>query len=123
MITPSLEDYLKIIDALSDKGKTRVTDIALRLRVSKPSVHTALKRLQEKGMVEHERYRHVSLTKEGKCRADEIRDRYISLTVFLQNVLGVSAETARKDACKMEHILSDETINKCEDLKRIMEEK
>ncbi|MFP3090010.1 metal-dependent transcriptional regulator [Treponema sp. TIM-1] len=112
MMTPSLEDYLKMIDVLSDKGNVRVTDMALRLGVSKPSVVSALKRLEDNGMVEHERYRYVSLTQEGKRRADEIRARNSLLIVFLQDTLGVSSGNAEKDACKLEHTVSDETLKK-----------
>jgi DtxR family Mn-dependent transcriptional regulator len=111
-MSPSLENYLKIVGMLSDKGNVRVTDIALSLGVSKPSVFTALKTLEKKGMVEHKRYSFVILTKEGKRRSDEIRNRNTALLAFLQEILGVSGEAAEKDACKMEHILSDETFKK-----------
>jgi DtxR family Mn-dependent transcriptional regulator len=82
------------------------------MSVSKPSVLTALKALTEKGMVNHERYRLVCLTKEGKRQFDEIWNRYTVLMDFLQRTLGVSTETAEKDACRMEHILSDETLKR-----------
>ncbi|MDR0878507.1 MAG: metal-dependent transcriptional regulator [Treponema sp.] len=111
-MTQSLEDYLEMVSFLSDDGEVRVTDIASRLAVSKPSVLTALKTLEEQGLLEHERYRTVSLTAKGKIQASEIRDRHSFLTTFLKNVVGVSPETAEKDACKMEHLLSGETLKK-----------
>jgi DtxR family Mn-dependent transcriptional regulator len=111
-MTQSLEDYLEMVSFLSDEGEVRVTDIAARLKVSKPSVLTALKSLEEQGLLEHERYRTVSLTAKGTLQATEIRERHYFLTAFLQDVLGVNAETAEEDACKMEHILSDETLKK-----------
>jgi DtxR family Mn-dependent transcriptional regulator len=110
-MTQSLEDYLEMVSFLADEGEVRVTDIAVRLGVSKPSVLTALKTLEEQGLLEHERYRRVNLTREGVRQAAEIRERHSTLTAFLQN-LGVSAETAEKDACKMEHLLSSETLKK-----------
>ncbi|GHV52005.1 DtxR family transcriptional regulator [Spirochaetia bacterium] len=111
-MTQSLEDYLEMVSFLSDESEVRVTDIASRLEVSKPSVLTALKTLEEQGLIEHERYRTVRLTPEGAVQAAKIRDRHSFLTSFLQDVVGVSAENAEKDACKMEHLLSEETLKK-----------
>jgi DtxR family Mn-dependent transcriptional regulator len=111
-MTQSLEDYLEMVSFLADEGDVRVTDIASRLSVSKPSVLTALKLLEEQGLIEHERYRTVSLTPRGVVRADKIRDRHSFLTVFLRDVVGVSADVAEQDACKMEHQLSEETLSK-----------
>ncbi|MDR3145762.1 MAG: metal-dependent transcriptional regulator [Treponema sp.] len=111
-MTQSLEDYLEMVSFLSDEGEVRVTDIAARLGVSKPSVLTALKVLEEQGLLEHERYRSVTLTRKGAAQAAEIRGRHNFLTAFLQDVVGVSAETAEQDACKMEHVLSEETLKK-----------
>jgi DtxR family Mn-dependent transcriptional regulator len=117
-MTQSLEDYLEMVSFLADEGEVRVTDIATRLKVSKPSVLTALKILEQQGYLDHERYRTVSLTPEGVVRAREIRDRHRLLTIFLQDVVGVNPETAEKDACKMEHLLSEETLKKIRGLVR-----
>ena len=113
-MTQSLEDYLETVSFLADEcgGEVRLTDIASRLKVSKPSVFTALKILEERGLLEHERYRTVSLTERGIIEASEIRDRHSFLTTFLKNIVGVSPDTAEKDACKMEHLLSEETLQK-----------
>jgi DtxR family Mn-dependent transcriptional regulator len=117
-MTQSLEDYLEMVSFLSDEGEVRVTDIASRLGVSKPSVLTALKALEEQDLLEHERYRTVTLTQKGAIQAAEIRDRHNFLTGFLRDTVGVSAETAEEDACKMEHILSEETLKKLKLLAR-----
>jgi DtxR family Mn-dependent transcriptional regulator len=111
-MTQSLEDYLEMVSFLSDEGEVRVTDIAARLGVSKPSVLTALKVLEEQGLLEHERYRSVTLTQKGAIQAAEIRGRHYFLTAFLRDVVGVEPVTAEKDACKLEHVLSEETLNK-----------
>jgi DtxR family Mn-dependent transcriptional regulator len=111
-MTQSLEDYLEMVGFLSDDGEVRVTDIASRLGVSKPSVLTALKILEDRGLLEHERYRSVTLTEQGKEAAAEIRGRHDFLTSFLHNVVGVSLNVAEQDACKMEHVLSEETLKK-----------
>lgn len=111
-MTQSLEDYLEMVGFLADEGdgSVRVTDIAAKLSVSKPSVLTALKALEERGYVEHERYRGVTLTPSGRIRSEEIQDRHRFLTAFLRDVVGVPQDIAEKDACRMEHVLSDETL-------------
>jgi DtxR family Mn-dependent transcriptional regulator len=111
-MTQSLEDYLEMVSFLADEGDVRVTDIAVRLGVSKPSVLTALKVLEEQGLLEHERYRNVALTPKGITQAADIRERHFFLTSFLRDTVGVSPETAEKDACQMEHFLSEETLKK-----------
>jgi DtxR family Mn-dependent transcriptional regulator len=122
-MTQSLEDYLEMVSFLADEGDVRITDIASRLGVSKPSVLTALKTLEDQGLLEHERYKGVSLTAKGKKRAKEIRERHDFLTSFLHDVLGVSSATAEQDACKLEHILSEETFEKMKILASSMEKK
>jgi DtxR family Mn-dependent transcriptional regulator len=117
-MTQSLEDYLEMVSFLADEGDVRVTDIASRLGVSKPSVLTALKVLEEQGLLEHERYRNVALTPKGVVQAADIRERHFFLTSFLRDTVGVSPETAEKDACQMEHFLSEETLKKMKILAR-----
>jgi DtxR family Mn-dependent transcriptional regulator len=119
-MTESLEDYLEMVSFLSDEGEVRVTDIASRLGVSKPSVLNALKTLADQELLEHKRYQSVVLTKKGTVRAAEIRKRHQFLTDFLITVVGVDPPIAERDACKMEHILSPETIKK---MKTLVEEK
>ncbi len=111
-MTQSLEDYLEAVSFLADNGDVRVTDIAKRLHVSKPSVLTALKALQERGLLEHEHYRGVSLTAKGITQAAAIRDRHEFLTMFLRDLLKVDPEIAEADACKMEHVISDITLER-----------
>lgn len=113
-MTQSLEDYLETVGFLSDdgEGSVRVTDIADKLGVSKPSVLTALKALEDRGFVEHERYHGVTLTSTGKVRSAEIQSRHAFLRAFLRDVVGVPDEIAEKDACRMEHILSDITLER-----------
>ena len=111
-MTESLEDYLEMVSFLSDEGTVRITDIASRLHVSKPSVLRALKNLEEKELLEHKRYQGVILTQRGKQKAAEIRKRHRFLTDFLVNIIGVNVQIAEQDACKMEHVLSPETLKK-----------
>jgi DtxR family Mn-dependent transcriptional regulator len=111
-MTESLEDYLEMVSFLSDDGEVRVTDIASRLAVSKPSVLAALKILEGQELIQHEKYQSVTLTKTGAQQAAEIRKRHRFLAEFLTGVVGVDGDTAEKDACKMEHVLSPETLKK-----------
>jgi DtxR family Mn-dependent transcriptional regulator len=115
-----MEDYLKTVSVLADKngGEARLTDIAARLEVSKPSVFTALKVLEGRGLVEHRRYRMITLTRQGREEASIIRERYALLMTFLRQILGVSAVNAEKDACLLEHHLSQETLHKMKALVR-----
>lgn len=112
-MTRSLEDYLKTIYLLIDQKKVaRVKDIAQNLNVKKPSVINAIHELKERGLVTHEKYGYTQLTDDGEKQAKIIYERNKLLKLFLTNVLGVSEANAENDACQMEHILSDETLNR-----------
>ncbi|MDR2509730.1 MAG: metal-dependent transcriptional regulator [Spirochaetaceae bacterium] len=112
-MTASQEDYLEMVSFLSEQNESvRVTAIAAELGFSKPSVTAALKLLEEKSLIKHERYGDIQLTEKGRALAAEIRQKHEVLTAFLHEVLGVNKKTAEQDACKMEHVLSDETFTK-----------
>jgi len=105
------EDCLEAILVLAETGPVvRVKGLAQRLGVSRPSVVAAIAGLERKGLVRHERYGGVELTGQGRRLAGEMRRRHRLLQEFLQQQLGVSAATAAEDACRMEHVLSPETI-------------
>lgn len=111
----SLEDYLECLLILEEKGKIRSVDVAGMLHVSKPSVNQAMKALKEKGYIEQEAYKEPHLTEIGRTYAKKILHRHHSLRSFLTDILHVSDATAEEDACKIEHILSEETFDKlCE---------
>jgi DtxR family Mn-dependent transcriptional regulator len=117
-MTQSLEDYLEAVSFLSDDGPVRLTDIASRLGVSKPSASAAIKVLEQDGCVIHEPYRGVSLTLDGQEKANRIRGKHRDLTAFLTNIVGVSAANAEQDACRMEHFLTVETLHKIREMMR-----
>ena len=107
------EDYLEAILFIEEqKGRVRSIDIANALGVSKPSVNKALTILQEMGYVSKPSYGEVTITQEGRKRAKVVAVKHVALTKLLTNVLGVSEETAEKDACKIEHDISEETTQK-----------
>ena len=111
-IRESAEDYLEAILVLSKKGGgVRSVDIASMLGVSKPSVSHAMKLLREDGYIAMDRYGTVTLMDKGSEIAHRIYERHTVLTKMLEG-LGVSADTARCDACKMEHDVSDESFEK-----------
>lgn len=108
-IHESGEDYLERILILSqESGYARSIDIAAALHFSKPSVSVAMKTLRERGFITMDAESHIRLTESGTVVAERIYDRHRRLTAFLTS-LGVSEATAREDACKMEHDLSEET--------------
>jgi DtxR family Mn-dependent transcriptional regulator len=122
-LSASIEDYLEAINILSaTDSHTRVKDIALHLNVKMPSVNSALKILMENELIVHESYGHVELTKKGLEYAQEIYRRHKLISQFLQEVLGEPFEIADVDACRVEHVLSGETIENLAAFMRVIEE-
>ena len=109
-IYESAEDYLEqILMLLEQKGHARSIDIAVGLNVSKPSVSVAMKKLRENGYITMGADNNISLTDKGYAIAQKIYDRHQVLTRALIQ-LGVPADIAREDACKIEHDISEETF-------------
>lgn len=109
----SKEDYLERILVLSQNNDlVRAIDIANDMNYSKPSVSIALKKLKNEGFITvDEQTGNVSLTSKGKEVALEVYQRHQILTSFLLKI-GVSETTAKEDACKIEHDISNETLQK-----------
>jgi DtxR family transcriptional regulator, manganese transport regulator len=113
-----VEDYVELIDdLLSAHGEARQVDIAERLGVAQPTVAKMLKRLTEDGLVSQQPYRGVFLTPRGQSLAAEARERHHAVQEFLV-ALGVSPETARRDAEGIEHHVSAETLKVFRDFAR-----
>jgi|LSQX01.1.fsa_nt_gb DtxR family Mn-dependent transcriptional regulator len=112
-ISSSLEDYLEAIFILQQSCRgTRLTDIAEFLGVSKPSVSRAISTLKDAGLLEHESYGTISLTKSGEEYAAMVLHRHKLIKRFLTETLGVDEVIAERDACRMEHVISPQTIQK-----------
>ena len=110
-ILRAAEDYLEAMLMMKEKhGYIRSIDIAEYLGVTKPSVTYATKRLRENGYITMDRDGLITLTPSGMDIASRMLDRHHTLTKFLME-LGGDAETAEEDACKMEHVISDESFN------------
>ena len=115
-IQESAENYLETILMLSEKHPyVRSIDIATELGFSKPSVSVAMKRLRENGYVNMDDNSFLTLTESGLAIARSIYERHQVLSGYLMSI-GVSEETALKDACRIEHVLSEETFHKIKEL-------
>ena len=109
-IHESSEDYLEAILMIrEEKGNVHSIDIANLKGFSKASVSIAMKKLRENGYISVEPSGHITLLEPGREIAERIYERHKVLTTLFEH-LGVSHETAVKDACKVEHDLSPETF-------------
>lgn len=109
-IRESAENYLETILVLQQrKGSVRSIDIAAELEFSKPSVSVAMKNLREKGCITVDGDGIISLTQEGKAIAERVYERHILFTRWLIS-LGVDPEVAAEDACRIEHVISEESF-------------
>jgi DtxR family Mn-dependent transcriptional regulator len=105
--TASMEDYLEAIAKLGEGRKVvKVKQLSQMLGVKMPSVTSALRKLSERQLVEHERYGHIKLTAAGDEIARAVISRHEALTRFFAQGLGINRETAEEDACKIEHVIS-----------------
>ena len=115
-LTPVMEDYLEaIFDLNQNKKVVRVKDIARRMDVKMPTVSSMLKTLNDRGLVHYEKYEYIELTKSGTRVGKEMHRRHEVLNQFLTEILKVDAKVADEEACKMEHALSAETLDRLMD--------
>ena len=109
-IHESAENYLETILVLHQrKGSVRSIDIANELEFSKPSVSVAMKNLRLKGYIEMDASGLIHLLPEGRAVAEAVLEKHRLMTQFLM-ALGVREEVAAEDACRIEHVLSDESF-------------
>ena len=108
----AMEDYLKTILILQNRnGSVRSLDVAEKLQVTKPSVSRAMKLLREGGFLTMDEEKRIFLTDTGRAAAEQIYEKHCILKQLLVS-FGVCPETAEKDACGMEHIVSKETLER-----------
>ena len=109
-INESGEMYLEAIFVLSKKiNGVHAIDVGEYLGFSKPSVSRALSILKDKNLIIVDKESHIILTNSGSALAEKIYTRHVAIKDFLIR-LGVSEDVAEQDACKIEHVLSDETF-------------
>lgn len=115
-LTMASEDYLEAIYRLTGdsdgEASVRSVDVAEQLDVSKASVNKAVATLKEAGLVTQSRYGRVELTERGRAYASDVWRCHRMLRSFLMNDLGVEPETADREACRMEHALSQDTMRR-----------
>ena len=110
------EDYLETIYILDKKTKyVRSIDIATELGYSKPSISRAMKILAENNFIEVKADGQIILTDIGLEKAKKVYERHLLITEFLTDILNVSKENAECDACKIEHVIGDESYIKLRD--------
>lgn len=108
----SAEMYLESILLLKEKQThVRAIDVARQTGYTKPSVSRAMSLLRAKGHITVDESGYIQLTPEGIATAGKILERHRLLTQLLTHI-GVSPETADDDACKIEHVISDETLDR-----------
>ena len=112
-LSSTMEDYLEtILNLEKNKKFVRVKDIAQKMKVKLPTVTSMLNNLVKRGLINHEKYEYVELTKEGKRIAKDVYRRHVIFRDFLTGILNVDAITAEEDACKMEHVVSPVTLDR-----------
>lgn len=112
-IQESGENYLETILLLEQKnGSVRSIDIANELDFSKPSVSRAMSILKKAGYITMDKTNLIYLTELGRKKAESVYSRHCLISRFLVDILGTSKEVAENDACRIEHIISEETVDK-----------
>ncbi len=112
-LSESLEDYLEVILDLEQTMKVaRAKDIAEKMGVQRGSVTSALKSLEEKGLINYAPYSFITLTARGKKIAREITHRHHVLKDFLVSILQIDESIADVTACRMEHTIDKKTLER-----------
>ncbi len=112
MTTDRAEDYLEAIDTIiTKKGYAQVKDVSKLLEVGPSSVTEMFQKLTKAGFINYEKYGGVTLTTKGKKLAKETKKKHLMLHNFLM-ILGLEDNIADEDACKIEHVLNPETVER-----------
>lgn len=120
-LSHSMAHYLQAVAGLKrEKGYARVGDIADRLGVSKSGVTSMLRSLQNRGLVDHEKYGCVELTDPGALLAERTESNREVLSVFFREILGVPETVADEDACMIEHLVSAQSMSRLLRLTRVL---
>lgn len=112
-ISASLEDYLEAIyEIIEEKQNVKAIEVSRRLGVGRSSVTEALKLLSDKELVNYHKYETISLTKNGERAAKSVILRHNTLFAFFNQILGLDPDESHKNACKVEHVISEEAVKR-----------
>lgn len=112
-ISASLEDYLEAIyEIIEEKKNIKAIEVSRKLGVGRSSVSEAIKVLAEKKLLNYSKYDSFSLTKEGEIEAKRVIQKHNTLFDFFSIVLGLDAEEADKNACKIEHVITEKAFER-----------
>lgn len=112
-VSATLEDYVETIYNLQQANRVaRVKDIAESLGITRGSVSASLKTLAEKELIDYAPYSFITLTKTGEALAREIVRRHDALSRFFRTLLGMDKETAEDNACRVEHAVDLEAVDR-----------
>lgn len=121
--TPQQEDYLEAIGALLEsEGAARAGAIAERVSVHKSTVTAALHGLSDRGWVNYHPYGAVTLTAEGRALAARVQRRHTVIERFLRDVLRLESDDAARNACRLEHAVDANVINRLVDFMTFLDE-
>ena len=120
-LSENVEMYLKTILLLNQELKTspKTGDISKELKVSPAAVTEMLDRLQKDGLVKHEKYKGTALTPAGATRARDIMRKHCVMERFLVETLGMGDSDYHEQACRLEHVVSDEMAKRMTKLSKI----
>lgn len=111
-LSSGLEDYLEAIYiAHLNETPLKGAELARNLNISRASVSEALAKLVNKQLIKYSSYEAISLTEQGIIEAKKVYDKHHILKDFFEKVLGVSAQEASENACKIEHIISQNILD------------
>lgn len=115
-LSASLEDYLELIcNLLETSDSLKAVEIARRLNVSRSAVSEALLKLAEKNLINYEGHKGITITSEGLTKAKNVILKHNIITEFFHNTLGLEKKTAEENACRIEHVISDDVFEKLKD--------
>lgn len=123
-ISASLEDYLEIICKLLETSKSvKAVEIAKKLNISRASVSEALMKLAEKNLIEYESHKGIIITESGLKTAKYVIEKHNTITAFFEETLGIKREIAEENACKIEHVISDEVFEQLQKFQEYCQKK
>lgn len=120
-MSASHEHYLRAIwEVRAQRGYARLTDVARELAIALPTLSVAIKGLEARELVRHDDQRFLVLTERGERVAREVHHRFEVMRRFLEDVLGLDAPSALRDACLLEHDVSAATTERLLDMLKLL---